>query len=240
MIDPIKRQKVALVGDDQNLSNSISGMLCAEGYEVVKHDDSKTAVDFILKESLDLVIMDFKQPPLDATEILRQVRQKSSLAVILLSDSKDELDEIFALKLGADDFISVPVSNRLLLERIKAVLRRTAASDLLSQNQNDSKEQIIERGDLVINQEKHSCTWKGKSLHLTVTEFLILRALAQRPGVVKTRDSLMDIAYDGQIYVDDRTIDSHLKRIRKKFNTIDPDFNMIQTIYGVGYRFREI
>jgi two-component system response regulator ChvI len=171
-------------------------------------------------------------------ELLRRLRQKSDLPVIFLTSKDDEIDELFGLKMGADDFIRKPFSQRLLVERVKAVLRRFVTREAAAKNQ-DVKQKSIERGQLVMDQERHTCTWKGEPVTLTVTEFLILHALAQRPGVVKSRDALMDSAYDEQVYVDDRTIDSHIKRLRKKFKAVDDSFDMIETLYGVGYRFRE-
>ena len=140
--------------------------------------------------------------------------------------------------MGADDFIRKPFSQRLLVERVKAVLRRFIPKDSMPQKETDSAK-VLERGQLKMDPERHTCTWKGDPVTLTVTEFLILQALAQRPGVVKSRNALMDAAYDDQVYVDDRTIDSHIKRLRKKFKVVDDDFDMIETLYGVGYRFKE-
>ena len=172
-------------------------------------------------------------------ELLRRLRQNSDLPVIFLTSKDDEIDELFGLKMGADDFITKPFSQRLLVERVKAVLRRSAARAEGAVRADGGVSNMLERGHLAMDQERHTSTWKGKQVILTVTEFLILFALAQRPGVVKSRDSLMDAAYDDQVYVDDRTIDSHIKRLRKKFKAVDDDFEMIETLYGVGYRFKE-
>ena len=143
--------------------------------------------------------------------------------------------------MGADDFIRQPFSQRLLVERVRAVLRRASARDAATHGVKAPTQasRSLERGQLVMDQERHTCTWMGKPVTLTVTEFLILHSLAQRPGVVKSRDALMDAAYDEQVYVDDRTIDSHIKRLRKKFKVTDTSFDMIETLYGVGYRFKE-
>jgi two-component system response regulator ChvI len=164
------------------------------------------------------------------------------MPVIFLTSKDEEIDELFGLKMGADDFITKPFSQRLLVERVKTLLRRTTARN---DNSRDAKtaegdQKILERGPLRMDPERHGCTWHGKDVTLTVTEFLILQALAHRPGVVKSRDALMDAAYDDQVYVDDRTIDSHIKRLRKKFKAVDDDFDMIDTLYGVGYRFKEM
>ncbi len=171
-------------------------------------------------------------------ELLRKLRQPTDLPVIFLTSKDDEIDELFGLKMGADDFIKKPFSQRLLVERVRAVLRRASPRDGAAARPPEQS-RILERGALTMDQERHTCTWNGQNVTLTVTEFLILFALAQRPGVVKSRNALMDAAYDDQVYVDDRTIDSHIKRLRKKFKAVDDEFNMIETLYGVGYRFRE-
>jgi two-component system response regulator ChvI len=182
---------------------------------------------------------------MDGMELLRRLRQKTDLPVIFLTSKDDEIDELFGLKMGADDFIKKPFSQRLLVERVKAVLRRfqprdpAAAADPTKKG-TDAVARVLDRGALSMDQERHTCTWNGLPVTLTVTEFLILYALAHRPGVVKSRNALMDAAYDDQVYVDDRTIDSHIKRLRKKFKAVDPDFDMIETLYGVGYRFKEV
>jgi two-component system response regulator ChvI len=177
-------------------------------------------------------------PRMDGMETLRRLRQKSDMPVIFLTSKDEEIDELFGLKMGADDFIRKPFSQRLLVERVKAVLRRSAVKDPAAPKEADAAK-VLERGLLRMDPERHTCTWKNEPVTLTVTEFLILQALATRPGVVKSRNALMDAAYDDQVYVDDRTIDSHIKRLRKKFKQTDDDFDMIETLYGVGYRFKE-
>ena len=234
---------IALVDDDRNILTSVSIALENEGYRVETYTDGSSALDGLQARPPNLAIFDIKMPRMDGMELLRRLRQKSDLPVIFLTSKDEEIDELFGLKMGADDFITKPFSQRLLVERVKAVLRRNGAraaggSDGSSTAKAGS-EQTLERGDLVMDQERHTCTWKSKPVTLTVTEFLILHSLAQRPGVVKSRDALMDAAYDDQVYVDDRTIDSHIKRLRKKFKQTDTDFDMIETLYGVGYRFRE-
>jgi two-component system response regulator ChvI len=170
-------------------------------------------------------------------ELLRRLRQKTDMPVIFLTSKDEEIDELFGLKMGADDFIRKPFSQRLLVERVKSVLRRTTPKDATLPKETDVK--ALERGQLRMDPERHTCTWKGEPVTLTVTEFLILQALAARSGVVKSRNALMDAAYDDQVYVDDRTIDSHIKRLRKKFKLVDNNFDVIETLYGVGYRFKE-
>ena len=229
-----------MVDDDRNILTSVSIALESEGYRVETYTDGASALDGLSARRPDLAIFDIKMPRMDGMELLRRLRQKSDLPVIFLTSKDDEIDELFGLKMGADDFIKKPFSQRLLVERVKAVLRRAASiGETGPRGSADGEAKLLERGHLVMDQERHTCTWRGKQVTLTVTEFLILFALAQRPGVVKSRDSLMDAAYDDQVYVDDRTIDSHIKRLRKKFKVEDDDFEMIETLYGVGYRFRE-
>ncbi len=236
---------IALVDDDRNILTSVSIALEAEGYKVETYTDGASALDGMLVRPPQLAIFDIKMPRMDGMELLRRLRQKSDLPVIFLTSKDEEIDELFGLKMGADDFITKPFSQRLLVERVKAVLRRAqnrenaAAAAASPKPGQPQQARSLERGQLVMDQERHTCTWKGEPVTLTVTEFLILHSLAQRPGVVKSRDALMDAAYDEQVYVDDRTIDSHIKRLRKKFKIVDNDFDMIETLYGVGYRFRE-
>ncbi|WP_137130651.1 two-component system response regulator ChvI [Rhizobium sp. FY34] len=237
-------QTIALVDDDRNILTSVSIALEAEGYRVETYTDGASALDGLLARPPQLAIFDIKMPRMDGMELLRRLRQKSDLPVIFLTSKDEEIDELFGLKMGADDFITKPFSQRLLVERVKAILRRassreTAATPGAPKPTADQAARTLERGQLAMDQERHTCTWKGEAVTLTVTEFLILHSLAQRPGVVKSRDALMDAAYDEQVYVDDRTIDSHIKRLRKKFKMVDGDFDMIETLYGVGYRFRE-
>ncbi len=230
---------IALVDDDRNILTSVSIALESEGYKVETYTDGASALDGLSAKRPDLAIFDIKMPRMDGMELLRRLRQNSDLPVIFLTSKDDEIDELFGLKMGADDFITKPFSQRLLVERVKAVLRRSAARAEGAVRADGGVSNMLERGHLAMDQERHTSTWKGKQVILTVTEFLILFALAQRPGVVKSRDSLMDAAYDDQVYVDDRTIDSHIKRLRKKFKATDDDFEMIETLYGVGYRFKE-
>ncbi|WP_181708204.1 response regulator transcription factor [Chthonobacter rhizosphaerae] len=230
---------IALVDDDRNILTSVSIALEAEGYRVETYTDGASALDGLAQSTPDLAILDIKMPRMDGMELLRRLRQRTDMPVIFLTSKDDEIDELFGLKMGADDFIRKPFSQRLLVERVKAVLRRAAPRDAAAPKPTDAAK-TIERGPLMMDQERHTCTWNGANVTLTVTEFLILFALAQRPGVVKSRNALMDAAYDDQVYVDDRTIDSHIKRLRKKFKAIDDDFDMIETLYGVGYRFKEM
>jgi two-component system response regulator ChvI len=234
--------KIALVDDDRNILTSVSLTLEAEGYTVATYTDGASGLEGLTADKPDLAILDIKMPRMDGMELLRRLRQKSDVPVIFLTSKDEEIDELFGLKMGADDFITKPFSQRLLVERVKAILRRSAPRDPsapIVPGQDSSGKALIERGSLVMDEERHTCTWKSQRVTLTVTEFLILQALALRPGVVKSRNALMDAAYDDQVYVDDRTIDSHIKRLRKKFKAVDDDFEMIETLYGVGYRFKE-
>ncbi len=224
---------IALVDDDRNILTSVSIALESEGYQVRTYTDGASALVGLNQSPPDVAVFDIKMPRMDGMELLRKFRETHKLPVIFLTSKDEEVDEILGLSMGADDYIRKPFSQRLLLERIKAVLRRAEASD-------DSDDgQAINRGKLRLDPLRHSCSWDTKQVALTVTEFLILQALAQRPGYVKSRDNLMDAAYEDQVYVDDRTIDSHIKRLRKKFKDLDDDFDAIETLYGVGYRYRE-
>ena len=226
-------RKIALVDDDQNITTSVSLLLEAEGYEVDCYHDGEQALMGLTRRPPDLAILDIKMPRMDGTELLQKLRSKTSLPVIFLTSKDDELDEALGLGMGADDYITKPFSQRLLLARIKAVLRRAGheAGDAPSGH-------LIRQGDLSLDPDRHLCHWQEKEVKLTVTEFLLLQALAARPGHVKSRDQLMDAAYGDSVFLDDRTIDSHIKRLRRKFRQTDPNFDHIETLYGIGYRYK--
>jgi len=226
-------ETIALVDDDENILASLSAALEDEGYHVETYADGVEALDGIVRRPVDLAILDIKMPRMDGMELLSSLRQKNNVPVIFLTSKDDEVDEVMGLRLGADDYIKKPFSQRLLLERIRAVLRR---HDLAGQAQ--PGKDVLRRGALVLDPARHLCTWDDKEVNLTVTEFLLVEALARRPGHVKNRDQLIDAAYGENIYVDDRTIDSHIKRLRRKFKEVDEDFAEIETLYGVGYRYR--
>ena len=236
---------IALVDDDRNILTSVSIGLQAEGFLTRVYTDGHSALKAFADNPPDLSVFDIKMPQMDGMELLRRVREMGgsvgSMPVIFLTSKDDELDEALGLAMGADDYISKPFSQRLLIARIRALLRRQdLARGIASQDGGeDSETPLIERGRLVMDPARHKVIWGGKDVTLTVTEFLILEALAQRPGVVKSRNQLLDIAYQDDVYVDDRTIDSHIKRIRRKFRGADPEFDAIETLYGVGYRFGE-
>ncbi len=230
---------IALVDDDKNILASVSMLLEQEGYQIRTFTDPAAALTALTAQAPDLAILDIKMPRMDGLELLRRLRQANeSLPVIFLTSKDEEIDELMGLNAGADDYIRKPFSQRLLLERVRAVLRRAEGKPAAGAA-NEPKKEVLVRGKLALDPQRHECTWDGKPVRLTVTEFLILQALAQRPGFVKSRDSLMDAAYDDQVYVDDRTIDSHIKRLRKKFKVVADDFDAIETLYGVGYRYKE-
>ena len=225
--------KIALVDDDRNILTSVTMALEAEGYDVVSYNDGEEALAGLGRTPVDLAVLDIKMPRMDGMELLKRLRGSDDLPVIFLTSKDDELDEMLGLRMGADDYITKPFSQRLLIERIRTVLRRKAARDTESEGKD-----VLRRGDLLLDPSRHLCTWQGSQVNLTVTEFLLLEALARRPGHVKNRDQLIDAAYGEHIYVDDRTIDSHIKRLRRKFKEVDTDFSEIETLYGVGYRYR--
>ena len=230
---------IALVDDDRNILTSVSISLQTEGFLTRVYSDGETALKALVDNPPDLAIFDIKMPRMDGLELLRRLREKSAVPVIFLTSKDDELDEALGLAMGADDYISKPFSQRLLIARIKAILRRAEATPAASGETPGEAIGPIERGRLVMDPARHRTHWAGEPVVLTVTEFLILETLAQRPGIVKTRNQLMDAAYQDDIYVDDRTIDSHIKRLRRKFRGVDPDFDAIETLYGAGYRFSE-
>jgi len=227
---------IALVDDDRNILTSVSIALEAEGFTVRCYSDGAEALKGMQAHPPDLAILDIKMPRMDGMELLGQLRKDSAIPVIFLTSKDDEVDEVLGLRMGADDYIKKPFSQRLLIERIRALLRR---GELARDSGAADSEPVIQRGDLVLDPARHQCAWRGRNVDLTVTEFLILKSLALRPGHVKSRDQLMDGAYGEHIYVDDRTIDSHIKRLRKKFKAVDSDFAQIETLYGVGYRYRD-
>jgi two-component system response regulator ChvI len=229
---------IALVADDRNVLTSVSIALKAEGYRVAAYTDGASALNDFRTEPPDLAILDIKMPRMDGMETLRLLRAKSDMPVIFLTSKAEVIDEVFALKMGADDFFRKPFSQHLLVERVKAVLRRASLKDGTFPKKATNK--VLERGTLRMDLERHTCTWKNERVTLTVIEFLLLQALASRPGVVKSRKALIDSVYDGPTNVDERNIDSHIKRLRKKFTASDSEFDMVESLYGVGYRFKEV
>ncbi|SNS29995.1 two component transcriptional regulator, winged helix family [Sphingomonas laterariae] len=230
---------IALVDDDRNILTSVSIALQSEGFTVRVYSDGEAALKALIDNPPDLAVLDIKMPKLDGMELLRRLREKSAVPAIFLTSKDDELDEALGLAMGADDYITKPFSQRLLIARIRAILRRTDARAEPEPEEETTPAEKIVRGRLAMDPARHRVQWAGQEVTLTVTEFLILEALAQRPGFVKSRDQLMDAAYQDDVYVDDRTIDSHIKRLRRKFRQVDPEFKAIETLYGVGYRFAE-
>lgn len=229
------RVSVALVDDDQNIITSLSMLLEAEGYHVTTYTDGSMALNAFHHHHFDLGIFDIKMPRMDGLELLKNIRKTSKMPVIFLTSKDTELDETEGFLYGADDYITKPFSQKLLIHRIKAVLRRTDPIKFNDGTTQGDKSYV--RGDLVLDLERHMCSWKQKPIAVTVTEFLLLEAMVKHIGHIKTRDALMDIAYNDDVYVDDRTIDSHIKRLRKKFRQTDDAFDAIKTLYGVGYKW---
>ncbi|MFS0736794.1 response regulator transcription factor [Sphingomonas sp. 1P06PA] len=230
---------IALVDDDRNILTSVSIALQSEGFAVRVYAEGEAALKALVETPPDLAVLDIKMPRMDGMELLRRLREKSAIPVIFLTSKDDELDEALGLAMGADDYITKPFSQRLLIARIRAILRRTEVRAGDIPGDEAPPPERIERGRLTMDPARHRVQWDGREVVLTVTEFLILEALAQRPGFVKSRDQLMDTAYQDDVYVDDRTIDSHIKRLRRKFRAVDGEFKAIETLYGVGYRFSE-
>jgi len=231
---------IALVDDDRNILTTVSIALQAEGYATRVFTDGEAALKALLESPPDLAVFDIKMPRMDGMELLRQLRRHSALPVIFLTSKDDEQDEEAGLELGADDYIAKPFSLRLLIARIRAILRRTGPEiDDGRAEDEDEPGPAIERGRLRMDPARHQVTWDGRPVSLTVTEFLILEALAARPGVIKSRNQLMDAAYPDDVFVDDRTVDSHIKRMRRKFRVVDREFGAIDTLYGAGYSFAD-
>ena len=237
-----QRRVIALVDDDRNILTTVSIALQAEGYDTRVYSEGETALKALLENPPDLAVFDIKMPRMDGMELLRRLREQSPLPVIFLTSKDDEADEEAGLEMGADDYISKPFSLRLLLARIRAILRRGGFDEFTGEPADTASEPVREtytRGRLSIDPARHQVIWDGKQVSLTVTEFLILEALAARPGVIKSRNQLMDAAYPDEVYVDDRTVDSHIKRMRRKFRSVDSRFSAIETLYGAGYSFSD-
>lgn len=227
------KQKIALVDDDQNILTSVAMALESEGFDIITYADGQSAIEGLERAPVDLVVLDIKMPRLDGMEVLRRLRQRSAIPVIFLTSKDDEADQFIGLRMGADDYITKPFSQRLLIARIHALLRRQSLAHA------QSPQNIFTRGELTLDDARHVCSWKGKAIDLTVTEYLIVKSLVQNPGHVKSREQLMSFAYGDSVYVDDRTVDSHIKRLRKKFRLIDDTFEGIETVYGLGYRYKD-
>jgi len=229
------KQTIALIDDDRNILTSISIALEKEGFIVQTYLDGESALIGLSRTPPDLAVIDIKMPKMDGEELLKKLRKKTSLPVIFLTSKDEEIDELLGLKLGADDFVkkSGGFSIKVLIERIRVQLRKKNINNI------EDNKNIIAHGKLKLDPSQLECEWDGKQLpdKLTTTEFLIVKELAKRPGIIKERSQLMDIAYREDTDIEDRTIDSHVKRIRKKFKKIDSSFSAIETRYGSGYRW---
>ena len=230
--------RIILVDDDRSHMMSLSMMLEAEGFEVDCYGDGRSAWKALSKSLPDILVLETKLPGLDGMDVLQRLRHVSTIPVMFCTTTDDEIDEVLGLRMGADDYVKKPCSPRVLFERIRALLRR---GEVLGEDQAPEGDDttIMVRGHLSMDPMRHGVTWRGLAVALTVTEFALLKTLAVRPGFVKSRDQLMDVAYDDQVYVDDRTIDSHIKRLRKKMRRVDGNFDAIETLYGIGYRYNE-
>lgn len=231
--------RIFLVDDDRNILLSVSMALEAEGFSVSTFNDGESGLKGILEQHPDLVVLDVKMPRMDGIEVLSKLREQSDVPVIFLTSKDDEVDQVIGLRMGADDYITKPFSQRLLIERIKVLLRRRELDKNGGIEGKKNAPDFIRYGDLELDDSRHLCTWQRKPVNLTVTEYLLVKSLAIRPGHVRNRDQLIDMAYGESIYVDDRTVDSHIKRVRKKFKKVDEEFDRIETLYGVGYRYKE-
>jgi len=232
-------QAIALVDDDRNILTTLSIALQGEGFATRVYSDGEAALKALAENPPDLAVLDIKMPRMDGMELLRRLREYSDLPVIFLTSKDEEQDEAAGLAIGADDYITKPFSQQLLLARIRAILRRAGPMQAAGEEPRASDAPVIERGRLTMDPARHRVTWDGKPVSLTVTEFLILECLASRPGVIKSRNQLMDAAYPDDVFVDDRTVDSHIKRLRRKFRAVDGEFSAIETLYGAGYSFAD-
>ena len=234
------KHSIALVDDDQNILTSVSIALESEGFDVTTYKDGESALQGISETPADLVVLDVKMPRMDGIDVIKSLKEKKDIPVIFLTSKDDEIDELLGLRMGAEDYITKPFSQRLLIERIRVILRRHDLYSTKTMSHSEPEdENTFKRGSLTLDDARHICKWKNKAIDLTVTEYLLVKSLAIKPGHVKSRDQLMDYAYGETVYVDDRTIDSHIKRIRKKFKAVDENFNNIETVYGIGYRYKD-
>jgi len=232
------KNNVFLIDDDKNILTSISMLLENEGYKVSTFSDGESGLKAILENSPDIAVVDIKMPRLDGIELLKKLRRTSNMPVIFLTSKDTEIDELLGLKIGADDYITKPFSQNVLMERIRILIKRTELKNLKEKKFDDRNS--IKEGNMFLDTEKYMCKWKNKTINLTVTEFLLIKSLVENVGAVKSRDQLIVSAFgEDKENIDDRSIDHHFKRIRKKFKIADNNFNSIVTIYGGGYKFSE-
>ena len=226
---------IAVVDDDKETRDLLTELLESEGYEVLSYADGVRALGAFETRPLDLAILDIRMPQMDGIELLRRLRRTSDMPVIFMTGWVDDVDELVGLRVGADDFVHKPFSSQILVERVRTVLRRSHSGEPEAVRQ--AEESLIECGDLRMDRERYTCTWKGSELDLTATEFRLLESLVARPGTIRTRDALRDLIPVDQMPIDERSVDSHIKRLRRKFRKVDNDFDKIETVYGIGYRF---
>ena len=233
------KNNVFLIDDDKNILTSISMLLENEGYKVSTFSDGESGLKAILENNPDIAVVDIKMPRLDGIELLKKLRRTSNMPVIILTSKDTEIDELLGLKVGADDYITKPFSQNILMERIRILIKRTELKNIKKKDNIDDRNSIKE-GNIFLDTEKYMCKWKNKTVNLTVTEFLLIKSLVENAGAVKSRNQLIVSAFgEDKENIDDRSIDHHFKRIRKKFKSADNDFNSIVTIYGGGYKFSE-
>lgn len=229
---------VAIVEDEQNIRENVSFALKREGYQVESYADGLAAWEAFESSLPDLVILDIIMPRMDGLELCRRMRTLSeTIPIVFLTSRDEEFDRVLGLELGADDYLCKPFSMRELVARVKVLFRRLS---LLNGRAAAEEEELLTIGDLVLDLRRYTARWGERTVPLTVTEFMMLHALVRRPGHVKTRQQLMEQGYPHDTYVSDRTIDSHIKRIRKKFSNLDEAFDQIETVYGLGYRYTEV
>ena len=224
-------QKIILIDDDQNILTSLEMVLKLAGFAIEAFTDGLEAIDYIKDNGAEIILLDIKMPRIDGLEVFTRVRKFSNIPIIFLTSKDSEMDELIGLRIGADDYIRKPFSHKLLVERIKSILRR-------STKKVQKETTRVELSHLSLDKQSMLCKWKDNSIELTSTEFSILIALIGRPGTIKTRDDLINEAFNEALSKEDRVIDSHIKRIRKKFISVDPQFDLIKTIYGVGYKIQ--
>jgi two-component system, OmpR family, response regulator ChvI len=229
----LMNEMVAIVDNDRESLNSITTALLAEGFNVQPFVDGAEALQRLAAQPADLAILENKMPGLGGVELLSRLRKDSAIPIMFLTSNTDEVDELIGLRMGADAYLMKPVPMRLLIERIRALIRRAARATINSTND----ESVIRRGNLQLDPTRHRCTWRGTDINLTATEFHLLKVLALRPGHVKSRDQLMEVINSNHVYALGRSIDSHMKRLRVKLKMADPNFTQIETLYGIGYRF---
>lgn len=229
---------IALVDEDHSTLTAVSTSLEAEGFLVEVFEDGQAALEAFEQKMPQLTILGVKAQRMSGEDLLGKIRETTTMPVIFLTSKDGVVDAADMLRMGADDYLMKPFPQRVLIERIRHLLNRED-TEPASENRNDDDGQVLVRGQLLMNPLRHEVIWKGQAVALTVTEFLLLKALADRPGFVKSRENLMDVAYDENVYVDDRTIDSHIKRLRKKMRKADEEFDAIETLYGVGYRYNQ-